>query len=77
MHLQFADDKVIIADDFAEMESMLQELEAVCEQVGLRMNYEKISFMINLVPGRNSKVREEEIGLVKVHISRSRNKILK
>lgn len=44
-HLRFADDIVLISEDIAEIESMLQELSRESGRVGLKMNYSKTKIM--------------------------------
>ena len=47
-HLRFADDIVIIANNFSEMESMLQELDVASRRRGLKMNMKKTKVMADL-----------------------------
>ncbi|PIK40846.1 hypothetical protein BSL78_22307 [Apostichopus japonicus] len=44
-HLRFADDIVIIANNFNEMESMLQDLDIASRKRGLKMNMKKTKVM--------------------------------
>ena len=59
---------VLISEDLKEMQKMLNGLEAVCTDIGLRLNSRKTKFMTNLIPCCNIKVSEKEIELVDKYI---------
>ena len=46
-NLRFADDTVLISEDWKVIESMVEELVADCEKVGLEINISKTKFMSN------------------------------
>ncbi|KAJ2937651.1 hypothetical protein O0L34_g19326 [Tuta absoluta] len=46
-HLRFADDIVVMAESFEDLSKMLQDLNRVSQQVGLKMNMDKTKVMAN------------------------------
>ena len=62
--LRFADDIALLSDSLQDIKKMLEDLQEVCAQVGLKMNISKTKFMTNLVPSGNIAVGDCEVELV-------------
>lgn len=63
-NLRFADDIVLLSDNLRDINTMLQDLNRVCAQAGLRINISKTKFMTNMVPSENIVVDDCEVKLV-------------
>lgn len=60
-HLCFADDIVLITDDTAKAQTMLQNLQTAAEKVGLEINLSKTQYMTNLVLSNSLKINNINI----------------
>ena len=50
---RFADDIALFSDNLQDIRKMLEDLQQVCAQIGLKINISKTKFMTNLVPSGN------------------------
>ncbi|KAJ8727619.1 hypothetical protein PYW07_001738 [Mythimna separata] len=48
IHLQFADDIIVMAETTEELRTMLSDLSRAFERVGLKMNMDKTKLMVNI-----------------------------
>lgn len=60
-NLKFADDILLKADTFDQAQKMLQELHAVSEKVGFKINIAKTQFMTNPVDSDNISVDKNDM----------------
>ena len=67
-HLCFADDVVLIADNFADIKDMVQELQQATSQIGLHINYSKTKMMTNMVLSEQVEAEGKQIQLVDKYI---------
>ncbi|XP_045460954.1 uncharacterized protein LOC123671253 [Harmonia axyridis] len=66
--LRFADDIALFADNLQDIRKMLEDLQEVCVQVGLKINISKTKFMTNLVPSANIAIGDHDVNLVDRYI---------
>lgn len=59
-HLRFADDSVLVLDNFEGPKDMPKELRAACIKVGLEVNFGKSKMMTNLI--HNERIKNVSIG---------------
>lgn len=68
-HLRFADDIVLITNNYKEAGDMLRELQQATQKVGLKINYSKTKMMTNLVFSEPMKLENMEVEAVEKYTS--------
>lgn len=66
--LRFADDIALVSDNLQDIREMLEDLQEVCDRVGLKINISKTKYMTNLVPSGNITIGDEEVELADKYI---------
>lgn len=67
-NLRFADDIILLSDNLKDIRQMLLELEEVCSEIGLKINFSKTKYMTNLVPSEILTVGGQEVELVNSYV---------
>lgn len=62
-HQRFVDDIVQLTYNLVGTRTMHTELDAVCKEIGLNMNFWKTQFMTNLIPSEKLRAGGNEITL--------------